>query len=74
MLASTLFGYSKDWFNDQKVIIRVIHAPNDLLISFDLRGHNFRVDVEFSTYYHGHSQKQNFEPKGFFQTFFKKYH
>ena len=63
MLASTLFGYSKDWLNDHGVIIRVIHAQNDLLTSFDLRGHNLRVDVEFATYYHGHTQNNIFRAK-----------
>ena len=38
-------------------IIRVIHALNDLLTTFDLRSHIFRVEVEFTTYYHGHPQQ-----------------
>ena len=63
MLASTLFGYSKDWLNNHKVISRVIHAPNDLSTSFDLKGHNFRIDVEFATYYHGRTQNNIFRVK-----------
>ena len=43
----------------QKVINRLIHARNDLLTSFDLRAQIFRVNVEFSTCYHG--QKKFFE-------------
>ena len=42
---------------------RDIHAQNDLLTSFDLRGHNFRVDVEFATYNHGHTQNNIFRAK-----------
>ena len=32
---------------------RVILAPKERLTPFDLRGQNFRVNVEFSTYYRG---------------------
>ena len=34
-------------------MVRVILAPKERLTPFDLRGQNFRVNVEFSTYYRG---------------------
>ena len=48
---------------NHKIITRVTHAKIDLLTSFDLRGHNFRADVEFDTYYHGHTQSNIFRDK-----------
>ena len=41
------------------IMIRVIHPLNEFLISFDLRGHIFRVNVEFATYVHGYPRKKN---------------
>ena len=34
-------------------MFRVILAPKERLTPIDLRGQNFRVNVEFSTYYRG---------------------
>ena len=48
------------------IMIRVIHPLNEFLISFDLRGHIFRVNVEFATYVHDHPRKK-FELKGYFR-------
>ena len=44
------------------VMFRVIHAPNDILTSFDLWAQIFRIDVEFAADYHSHTQK-NFATK-----------
>ena len=44
-------------------MIRVIHARNDLLTSFDLRAQIFRVNAEFSTCYHGHKKFSKKWPK-----------
>ena len=35
---------------------RIVQERNDLLTSFDLRAHFFRVDEEFTTDYHGHTR------------------
>ena len=60
----------------QYYITRVILAPNDLFTPFDLKAQTFRVNVEWSTYYHGpmiHGHtKKIVEPEGYFRTFFHK--
>ena len=57
---------------NQSVITRVVLGPNDVLTPFDLRTQTFRVNVELATYYHKHTRKKIFEPKGYFRTFFQK--
>ena len=55
---------------------RAIHASNDLLTLFDLRAHNFSVDVGFSTYYQGHTPKfssQKVTSGHFFKNFCYKF-
>ena len=37
------------------------HAPHDLLTPFDLRGHIFRVDVEFTTYSIDHVNNPSYD-------------
>ena len=51
--------YHGDWlvfggnYQKRQVITRLVLARNDLLTSFDLRAQIFRVNIEFSIYYHG---------------------
>ena len=59
-------------------MIRVILAPKERLTPFDLRTQTFRVNVELSTYYHGHTRKIFLRTKKkilrtFFQNFFFKF-
>ena len=51
-------------------MIRIVPARNDLLTSFDLRAHIFRVDLEFATFYHNHTNKNFFEHKVTFGHFY----
>ena len=40
-----------------KVMTSIVHGPIDITNPFDLTVQTFRVNVEFFTDYHGHTQK-----------------
>ena len=46
------------------IMTRIIHGQIDLLTPFGLRVEFFRVKVESSTDYHGHTRKNVFRGKG----------
>ena len=48
-------------------MFRLVHARKDLLTSFDLRAQIFRVNLEFSTCYHGQNNFSKKCPKVTFQ-------
>ena len=48
---------AQETFIFTRTMFRVIHAPNDLLTPFDLRGQTFRVNVELPTYNYENSRK-----------------
>ena len=48
---------------------RIVNGRIDLLTPFHPRAQTFRVNVELSTDYHGHTQKTFFEPGGHKQNF-----
>ena len=59
-LAGIMTGvYPGNFYNLKfwKVMIRVVHGPNDRVTPFDLRAQNFRVNVEFFTC---HREQTNF--------------
>ena len=56
-----------------KAITSIVHGQIDISNPFDLRVQTSGVNVEFSTDYHGHSQKTFFETVGYLRIFFQKF-
>ena len=53
------------------ISIRVIHGPKDRVTPLDFKVHTFRVHALLPTYYHVQTEKNFFEPKGYFWTFYR---
>ena len=56
-----------------RVMARVVHAPNDLLTTFDLRSQNLGVCRDWITRQYGGFKKKFFEPKFFSGDFSKNF-
>ena len=56
-----------------KVMTSIVHGRIDITNPFDLRFQTFRVNVEFFTDYHGHTQKTFFGTGGYLWIFFKNF-
>ena len=54
------------------IMTRIIHGQIVLLTPLDPMAQTFKVNVELTADYHGHTQKNvSFEPRGHFRTFFQ---
>ena len=67
--SSDCCGVIVDTLGKFEIMTRVIPIPYGLVTPLDLEGKTFRVNVDLSTYYHGHSKKpsQALDISNFFQ-------